>query len=148
MTSPIPPPNSFSLHYTYRAPRQAVFRAWTDPDALKQWFRPGGHRPIKTQIDLRVGGRFYIEMQTADGRTYDITGEFQVVQPPEKLVLTWLCSLHDYPPTLLTLEFEEDGEGTEVILTHEGFPDEPSMTDFINGWPPALEALDTLLAAM
>ena len=140
------PPHSFQLRYIFAAPREAVFRAWTDALALKEWFRPAGHRPTAVAIDLYVGGTLHIDMETEEGDTYHFSGEFQVVQPPEKLVLTWFCSLHDYTSTRLTLEFHDRGTSTEVLLMHEGFADKATMTDFVNGWTPAFEAFKRFVA--
>jgi uncharacterized protein YndB with AHSA1/START domain len=145
MISPTPP-YSFQLRYLFAAHREAVFRAWTDAQALKQWFRPAGHRPTAVTIDLRVGGILHMDMETEQGDVYHFSGEFEVVQPPEKLVLSWFCSLHQYANTRLTLEFHDRGESTEVILTHEGFADEATMTDFMNGWPPAIAAFRRFVA--
>lgn len=146
MTSP-DPRHSFQLRYIFAVSREAVFRAWTDAQALEQWFRPAGHRPTAVEIDLRIGGTLHIDMETEEGDTYYFSGEFQVVQPPEKLVLSWFCSLHDVDAsTRITLEFHDRGTSTEVVLTHEGFADEDTMTGFVNGWTPALEAFKRFIA--
>lgn len=78
------------LTRTFAAPRAAVFRAWTDPERLKQWWGPPGYATPAVELDLRVGGRYRIGMRKLpDGDVFYLSGVYQEVRPPERLVYTW-----------------------------------------------------------
>ena len=80
---------------------------------------------------MRVGGRHVIEVRLPDGSLYLNSGEYKLIKPPEKLIFTWEWEKFDSSQkrigemkgTLVTLGFHEHGDTTEVVLTHEGFPD-------------------------
>ena len=60
-------PTQLRVTRTFAAPREKVFRAWTDPQALKTWFAPSDKFATRIpELDLRVGGRYRIEMQLED----------------------------------------------------------------------------------
>jgi uncharacterized protein YndB with AHSA1/START domain len=105
MADPISGPTRLELHFRYNAPRERVFRAWTGPDLLMQWFRPGpGFTALIAEVDLRVGGRFRIGTQAPqDDRPRIATGVYLYVQPPEKLVFTWTWNHEPKTETLVTL---------------------------------------------
>jgi uncharacterized protein YndB with AHSA1/START domain len=76
----------FELTRTFDAPRDLVFRAWTDPEHLKQWWGPKTSTIQSVQLDLRPGGVFHYCMRSPDGR--DMWGKFvyREIVPPERLV--------------------------------------------------------------
>ena len=70
------------------APRASVFKAWTQPELMKQWFAP---RPFTTpvvEVDVRSGGSSYIVMKDGEGNEYPNRGVYLAVVPNEKLVFT------------------------------------------------------------
>lgn len=71
-----------------RAPRALVFRAWTDPTLLAQWWGPRGFTAPVCEVDARPGGRIRIVMRGPDGWEHAMTGVFREVTPPERLVFT------------------------------------------------------------
>lgn len=98
------------------------------------------------EVDLQVGGRFRIHMQSPDGTLHKATGVYRVVDPPTKLVFTWRWEGNpDAAETLVTLEFKERAGSTEMILTHEQFPNEAMKQDHEKGW---LGCMDKLAAAV
>ena len=139
---------TLTLTRTYAAPREAVFRAWTDPDALKQWFGPTDEftTPI-AEVDLRMGGRYRIGMQSPDQEDLHIVGGvYREIEPPEKLVFTlsWEEGI-DVGETLVTVEFRDLGGSTEVVLTHERFPSEEARDKHHEGWSGCLDRLPKAL---
>src|SRR5208337_3432948 len=104
-TSQSQPQNALQLKRTFAAPRERVFRAWTDARQFAQWFGPtADYKSIVTEMDLRVGGTY------------------RLVKPPEKLVFTWRWQKDENEPdTLVTLEFRDLDGSTEVTLTHDHF---------------------------
>lgn len=117
---------SIRLRRWFAAPRENVFRAWTDPEAIKNWWCPTGWAPAEIEIDLRVAGRFRIEMRDREsGLLVSVYGHFLEVHTPERLVYTWRWenAFHHMPATRVTVQFVERGTGTEVVLSHEGLPE-------------------------
>ena len=92
MTNPSPKIGTMlRLSRTFDAPRETVFRAWTQPENLRKWWgvAEGYTAPI-TEVDLRVGGKYRLGMKAPDDDEVNIVGgEFKEVDPPQKIVLTW-----------------------------------------------------------
>lgn len=104
------------------ASRERVFDAWTDAEGMTRWMRPGPGMECRCELDVRVGGRFLIDMIAPDGTTLPHTGTYRVVDRPRKLVFTWMSGPTDHRETVVTLEFLESTGGTEVVLVHDGLP--------------------------
>ena len=124
------------LNQTFAAPREKVFEAWTNPQALQKWWGPPGSTTPVIEIDLQVGGRYRFGMQFPGEDIFFVSGVYREVQPPEKLVFTWRWEQPemDFGESQVTLDFHERGNGTEVILRHEGFPDEELCQKHEQGW--------------
>src|SRR5262249_59801756 len=74
---------------TIRATPERLFDAWTQPTQLRQWWGPDDAECADAQVDLRVGGQYRIANRFRDGRVVWITGEFEVIGPPQRLDYTW-----------------------------------------------------------
>ncbi|HEV7365545.1 MAG TPA: SRPBCC domain-containing protein [Gemmatimonadales bacterium] len=117
---------------------ERLFRAWTTPEELKRWHAPDPLTVPLVEIDLRVGGSYRIHMREPGGIEHRVGGTYRVVDPPRRLVYTWK---HDNEDTVtqVTLEFKPQGSGTELVLTHEGFPSEDDRNSHEQGWTSILE---------
>lgn len=127
------------------APRERVFRAWIDEQELSAWWRPGGYRVERATLDLRAGGLYEICMANQSGQRQRLSGEFIVIEPPERLVMTWRLEGSpddDGYAALLTVELTEVSGGTQINLTHERLRT-GGFERFDSGW----EALLSVLAA-
>jgi uncharacterized protein YndB with AHSA1/START domain len=123
---------------------ERAFQAWTSPEHIQQWMRTEADREIRCAImDLRVGGRFRIQMKMADGEFFTAVGEFREVQPPTRLVYTWDWekdgSGADFgevegKTSLVTVEFLKRGVRTELVLTHTRFATVESRDSHAQGW--------------
>lgn len=71
---------------TIHASAKQLFEAWTQPEHLKKWWGPRAVRCVGAEIDLRIGGIFRLANQFPDGRLLWIFGEFEILDPPHKLV--------------------------------------------------------------
>lgn len=134
-------PVTLRLARTLAAPREKVFRAWTSPAELKRWSAPGDLVPALAEVDLKVGGKYRIHMQAPDGTVNKVMGVYQVVDPPQRLVYTWSWETgDDHSETLVTVEFFERGPNrTEVVLTHERFPNTLARDRHQQGWTGCLD---------
>jgi uncharacterized protein YndB with AHSA1/START domain len=143
MTSNPAAPENLVVKRVIRAPRERVFRAWTDPDEILKWFAPGECRALQTRVDLRVGGSYHFRVFT-HGMEMDLVGVFREIQAPARLVYTW--QFRGGPPpampeTLVTVEFGETDSGTEVRIKHEKLPSEEVRGQHRLGWEGCLEKL-------
>lgn len=132
------------------APPELAFKAWTTAEHIQQWMRPGPGMTVPlASMDLRVGGKFRIQMKTADGEFFTAVGVFKEVKPPERLVYTW-----DYEkdgsgtefgevegkPSQITVEFIKRGKQTEFVLTHSRFATVESRDNHAEGWNKGVES--------
>jgi uncharacterized protein YndB with AHSA1/START domain len=146
MTSPTA---VLSLIRRFAAPRDAVFHAWTDPDALRAWWIPDqGCSVPHVEIDLRVGGSYRITMRRPDGSEAFLVGRYREVHAPERLVYTWRWDgpTADEGETLVTVEFRDLGGSTEVAIRHEGFASARARELHDRGWSACLARLPRVLA--
>ncbi len=142
------PENSIQLRRTFAAPREKVFRAWTDAKEFALWFHPTtDHSTIITQLDVKVGGSYTLEMHHKGGNVHKLSGSYQQIKPPEKLAFTWRWATD--PPgqeTLVSIEFHDLGTSTEIVLTHGQFPSAESREKHNHGWNGCLAQLENYLA--
>lgn len=115
------------------APREVVYRAWIDPEGLREWMCPGDIVSAEAVLDVRVGGSFRIVMKSKD-RVHEHTGCYQVVNPPSKLAFTWSAVENPGEITLVTVEFLAQGEESEIVITHEGFTKSDVAERYEMGW--------------
>lgn len=155
--------DSVELTREFDAPRELVFKAWTEPERLMKWWGPKGFTSPICRIDLRPGGTYLSCMRSPDGRDFWSKGVFREIQAPERLVMT--DSFADVkgntvPATyygmgegwplemLITVTFDVVGRGTRVTISHSGLGTVPD-TDRDNmrqGWNESLDKLATYIA--
>ena len=138
-----------TLNRLYPVAPEKVYRAWTDPEAIKRWWGPGGNEQVSAaELDVRVGGRFRIVFGGPEGRDHECAGVYREVVPPRKLVFTWT-----WPRTtperesLVTIVLRARGGGTELDFRHEQLFDETVRDNHQRGWSEALAKLDAFLQA-
>ncbi|HEV3192867.1 MAG TPA: SRPBCC domain-containing protein [Polyangiaceae bacterium] len=132
---------------TIQASAERVFDAWTRPEQLRVWWGP---RPVTcsgAEVDLRVGGRYWIANALPDGTTVVIEGEFREIQRPQKLVYTWRMGQGAQAPSLVTVRFEARSDATEIIIVHENVPSADVRDSHEKGWNGCLDGLAAFLAA-
>ena len=140
---------TYVLERAFDAPRELVWKSWTDPELLPRWYGPGVET-IMHRLDLKPGGLWLLEMQWGGTSQYQRV-EYTEVSPPQRLV--WLHSSSDadwnvidnpmmprWPRVLLTtVTFEQDGAQTKLRLTW--VPHEASEAE-IAGFAEALGGMD------
>jgi len=133
---------------TFAAPRERVFRAWIDAKEMAVWFHPGAdYSTIITQLDPKTGGKYSVQMHHKDGNVHRLSGTYRQVTPPEKLVFTWRWD--NDPPgqeSLVSLEFLDLGNETEIRLVHGQLPNAESRDKHNHGWNGCLDQLTQYLA--
>jgi uncharacterized protein YndB with AHSA1/START domain len=99
-------------------PRALVWRAWTEPELLKQWFCPRPWTTTDCEIDLRPGGIFRTTMRSPEGRLFPNLGSYLEIVPNERLVWT-NALLPGFRPSLLTQTCGTDEAGFQFSATIE-----------------------------
>jgi uncharacterized protein YndB with AHSA1/START domain len=132
----------------FDAPRELVFRAWTDPDNVGQWFGPEGfHTPRETVvIDLRAGGRFELVMVQKDtGRRFPVRYEILELDPPRLLVLKSgpMPEVGNHEPTITRIELHDHGDKTRMSLSDGPYTHAEHAEA---GWHGAFAKLDAIFA--
>lgn len=139
---------SLTVRRTFDASPERVFRAFTDPEELEQWYAPGEVTTRIHTVEPEPDGAFSLSFLDGANRT-DIEGRFLEVVENERLVHTWL-----YPgetESLVTIEFEDVADGTTVVLTHENIgayqelSDRENVEGYAKGWITALGTLGAVL---
>ncbi|HEX7241701.1 MAG TPA: SRPBCC family protein [Longimicrobiaceae bacterium] len=93
------------------APREAVFRAFTDPDVLARWWGPEGFGNTFHEFDPRPGGTWRFTMRGPDGAEYAMVKEFEEVDPPSRIVLLNPEPTHRFR---MAMDFAEEAGGTRL----------------------------------
>jgi uncharacterized protein YndB with AHSA1/START domain len=103
----------------FDAPRELVFKAWTDPKHVAQWWGPKGFTNPVCELNVRPGGAIRIHMRGPDGTVYPMTGVYQEIVEPERLVFTSAALDERGKPlfeVLSTVTFAEQGGKTTLTL--------------------------------
>jgi uncharacterized protein YndB with AHSA1/START domain len=99
----------------------------------------------RAETDVRVGGRYHVNMQTASDE-HDVSGVYREVVPNEKLVFTWAWKSTPERESLVTVLLKPDGAGTLLTLTHEQLFDEEARDRHRHGWMGSLDKLEKFVA--
>ena len=157
---------TYVLERVFDAPRELVWKTWTDPELLPRWYGPNVETVVH-RLELEPGGLWLVEMKMGERSSYQRV-EYTEVTPPERLV--WLHSnadadwnvaaspmMADWPLVLLTtVTFEDDGGRTRLRLTwtpHEASEAEiacfaAAMDGMDKGWGAGMALLEELLAEL
>ena len=142
------------------ASREKVFRAWTDPEQVKQWWGPHGFTMPYCKIDLRPGGVYHNCMRSPEGRDYWNKGTYKEIVKPERIVCTDYFSDEkgsqvsptqygmspDYPVETTIAVSIAERRGKSTLTVHQSIPE--SLAERIGaqqGWTESLERLEEFL---
>ncbi len=136
------------------APREELFRAWTDPDLLKQWFAPLPFTTPFAELDVRPGGASLIVMRSPEGEEFPNRGVYLEVVKDERLVMTDAYTIawepSDKPFMTLILSFEDEAGGTRYTarVRHWTAADREmhEQMGFHRGWGQCADQLAALVA--
>jgi uncharacterized protein YndB with AHSA1/START domain/DNA-binding transcriptional ArsR family regulator len=151
MTNPVG--RELSLTRVFDAPRELVFKAWTEPAMVARWWGPHGFTNPVCEMDVRPGGALVIHMRGPDGVVYPGRGVFREVVPPQRLVFMLTAIENEAGQaqleTLNTITFEEMANKTKltlqvVVITATPAADGP-LSGMEAGWTQSLERLGAAL---
>lgn len=132
------------IERTFDAPRNLVFKMWTDPKHLIHWYGPRGFSLPSCKLDLRPGGAWRSCMLSPEGREYWVRGIFREIVEPERLVFTYAHENEGGAPgheTLVTVTFEDRGGKTRLTLRQAIFESVKECDAHRGGWNSSLDRL-------
>ncbi len=146
-------PDRFTLNMTrfIRAPRDKVFDAFTTEAGLSAWMGPRGMSVSAARAKAETGGAWQVTMQSRDGTQFVVGGRFTHLQRPASLAYTWQWQGENNPmagvETLIEVELLEKDGGTELRMTHSGFPAAAARDSHNQGWTSTFNRLSDALDA-
>ncbi|MDB4883417.1 MAG: polyketide cyclase [Gemmatimonadetes bacterium] len=128
------------------APRELVWRAWTDSEQVKQW-GPKGFTTPEREMEFRPGGAWHAVMISPDGKRYRQHGVVREVVPMERLVFTFIWDETPDVEMLVSVSFADRGRKTEMVFRQTGFPSDESRDGHVGGWNEAFDRLAEVIAS-
>lgn len=151
-------PDPRDLGFTRLIPvaRHKLWRCWTEPELIVQWFTPPPWQTISAEMDVRSGGSSLIVMRSPDGTEMPNPGVYLEVVPGERLVFTdaytraWEPSAKPFMTGILTFADEGDGTRYTVQVRHWTVEDAQAHAamGFEQGWATATDQLAALAATL
>ncbi len=139
----------------FNAPRELVFKVWTDPEHVAQWWGPKGFTTTVSEMDFRPGGVWRYVMRDSNGTEYPVKGVFREIVPPERIVTSDDGWDEGNPEgklngMIVTVTFEEQGNKTKLTLRimHKSVAERLKHEEMgvIAGWNSSFDCLEDLLA--
>ncbi len=131
----------------FQCSKDILFKAWNEPDQLKQWWKPLGKQLLEVTNDLTEGGNI---RYVFDDNSLTIDGKYEKVVDQELLEYTWNWHLTtdniEDAEYRLSVRFEGDDQNTTLSVTQEGFKNEESIHPHEQGWKNALQQLNDFLS--
>lgn len=142
---------TLSITRVFDAPRALVFKAWTQPEHLAQWWGPRGFSLPSCQLDLRPGGAYRFQMKSPEGELVWWHGVVREVVEPERIVWTSAIDRADGTKisgeTILSVTLEELAGKTRLTLQQGVFETAAICNAHSNGWNGSFDRLAEHLAA-
>jgi uncharacterized protein YndB with AHSA1/START domain len=141
----------------FDSPRTLVWNAWSYPEQLMRWWGPKNFTAPVCKTDFRVGGKYLYCMRSKEDQDFWSTGTFVEIVPLEKIVYTdcfadekgnpvhashYGMPGNNWPMELkVTIQFEDLGDKTKMILTHAGLPSGQMIEMCGEGWNQSFDKL-------
>jgi len=138
------------------APRAKLYRAWTEPELLKQWFAPLPYTTPVAELDVRPGGSCLVVMRDPDGNDWPNPGVYLDVVENERLIFTdayvraWEPSNKPFMTAIVTFADEDGGTRYTARVLHWTVADreEHERMGFHQGWGQCADQLAALAAKL
>jgi uncharacterized protein YndB with AHSA1/START domain len=134
----------------FKAPRELVFRAWTDSAMFARWFGPDHYHATCCALDVREGGAWSATIKGPE-RSHSVSGKFLEVKSPSSLSFTfaWHETADPSTPrkheTIVSVELVDRGEETDMVFIQGPFRDKGGTTSHTAGWISSFDCLERLL---
>lgn len=127
---------TLEMQRTIAATPERVFKAWTEPEILQQWWAPQGSTIREASMDVRPGGRYRLALTSPQMGNFAVSGQYEVVRPHSDLSFTWRWERPDMDigQSLVTISLSPVEQGTELLLTHALLPNAEARLAHREGW--------------
>lgn len=132
------------------APRNLVFRAWTEPERLTRWWGPQGFTIPHCRMDVREGGSWRTCMRSPEGKDHWVQGRYEEIDPPSRLAFSWAWEGDDGEPgheTSVVISLREQGGKTMMTMRQRVFESIKSRDSHQWGWNSTFDKLAAYLRA-
>lgn len=135
----------------FDAPRELVFKAWTDPEHVRCWWAPKGFTVVSLEMDVRPGGAYARRMRSPEGADSLRRGVYKEIVAPERLAFTYISDNtqgkvgHE---TLVTVTFEDLGARTRMTFRQAVFESVLARDAHRGGWTSTMERFSEYLAGI
>lgn len=135
------------IERVFKASPEKVFKAWTDPAILVQWYGPEGFHTRDVTMDVRPGGVHREVMVGPDGNAHVASGVYREIDPPKRLVMTWAWDDekgrrgHE---TVIEITFHQAPGGTRMQLIQQIFQSADARNSHGKGWNSSFDKLEKL----
>jgi len=119
-------------HRFIKASPALLFKMWTTPEHMKQWLGPKEMQMISCEVDLRVGGGYRYVHRAPDGTDYGFHGKYLEIEPPRRMVCTFVFEMFPDAEAVDTLTLEARDGGT-MVTTHTRHPSIQARDGHLNG---------------
>ena len=119
---------------TFDAPRDLVWKVWSDPEQAKKWWGPDGFTAPVVELDARPGGKWRALMRSPDGKDVWQHGVYREIVPPEKVSFTFIWDEQPDHEMLVTVTFAERGKKTEMTFRQGIFKSVEDRNGHQGGW--------------
>jgi len=139
------PGKSVGIEWHFKSSPEMIWKAWTDPQMLKQWFGsdPKG-KVLNVSLDIRVGGYFEVTFMDSDGTGHTCFGNYTGIRTPSVLKFTWSWKSEPGQISFVTVKLKSEPKGTLMKFEHANV-DTVSAHNYEAGWRSTFKKLDCLL---
>jgi uncharacterized protein YndB with AHSA1/START domain len=128
---------------------ERVFAAFATPEAVAMWLTPAPEVKLSVlEFDFREGGMYRFAYDVPDGRRMIVGGSYRVIEPPTRIVFSWLIASPDEHAGIeseVTVTITPIANGSELVIHHDKFGRPDAEARHAEGWRGAVEQLEALL---
>jgi uncharacterized protein YndB with AHSA1/START domain len=142
--------NALTASKEFNVPVERLYKAWTDPEELKQWWKPMDLSLSEVTNELKENGQILYKFEGESGAGLTITGAYQSVQPGERLVYTWNWALPDdklNSEFKLEVSFSSHDAGSKIEVNQQEEAEQESVKPKEGGWDNQLNNLSAFIAS-
>jgi uncharacterized protein YndB with AHSA1/START domain len=144
-------PSRVEVRRRLAAPVATVFRAFAEPELVARWLSPAPDVKLSVlEFEFREQGRYRLAYDVPDGRRMFVGGSYRRIEPPTRIVFSWLIEPPDEHAgidTEVTVTITPSGGGSELVVVHAGFGRADADLRHADGWRGAFDRLEALLAS-
>jgi uncharacterized protein YndB with AHSA1/START domain len=148
-TAPAETGHVLVIERVFDAPPSLVFRLWSDPARVKEWWHPEGFETQRFEMDFRVGGSYHFTSASATS-SHSAHGVYREIVAPERIVMTFEwegTGPYAGRETLITIGFAPHGDGRTLLTFRQApFSTPEGRDDHVKGWSQVLDAFAATLA--